>query len=939
MRVTKLIKVLIVLFTILAGVNILFSTLARRTASEMAEAYTQRNDIRDAIFGMRIGFVNLTRLARSYVLKVEPSYTLLNYAAELRSFEEARENFLRTTPCQNEVHLLERAMEFQNIIRDRDREAFRVLAEGDAQLALDIIHAPDVVQYWVAFLDLFNELDDAVTLRTQIRVDYATQSASRFGALANTAIILFAIFSITGTMIALREAGTVMKKAQEAIENQREAHELTQTLLNSAPLVIDLWDDSRKLVSTSSQAVEMFNLSSKEQYVEMWSALSPERQPCGTPSQYKVLEYLEEGFREGHASFEWMRQTIDGETVPTKVTLMRFKRKGRDMLVSYTSDKREEKRREIAEEESRAKTRFLARMSHEIRTPMNVVLGVTEIQLQNSVLSPETEEAFLRIHTASSLLLAIINDILDLSKIEADKMEIVPSVYEMASLIVDTTQLNLMHIGSKRIEFKLEIAEGMPSYMVGDELRIKQVLNNLLSNAFKYTTSGQVALSFGMERQEESEELILIIRIQDTGQGMTQDQINRLFGIDFTRFNMQSNRAIEGSGLGMMISYQFITMMQGSITVESEVGKGTIFTVRIPQKAHGSEVCSKEMIDNLQNLEVTQRSLSRISNFPREPMPYGRVLVVDDVESNLYVVKSFLMPYKISIQTVTNGYDAIEKVKAREVYDIIFMDHMMPGMDGIEAVKIMRALGYDQPIVALTANIFKGAKEMFLNNGFSGFISKPIDLNELNTYLIRFIRDKQPPEAIDDARRQNDSVKGRSDAENLAALVFADASRALDILEPLAQLQEFSEGELKSFTIQAHAMKNALANIGHSELSMYAAALEIACKKADIETIKAFAPRFMDILREIKAELSPREKSRDEIEKDLLFLRSSLDTIAQAYKQYDAVHNTPDTPEERHQPKKYEELLKEISENLSQINSRLAVKHEQPSGSQGERRT
>ena len=930
MRVTRLIRILIIVFAVLAGVNIFFSTLARSAANEMSEVYTLRNDIRNAIFGMRIGFFNLTKLARSYVMGVEPDHPR-QYNRELYLFEEAYRNFLETNPLESEIFLLNRAMDFQNKIRERDDLAFYTLAGGESQDALYIIHAPDVVQYWVEFLDIFNELDYATTVRTQELVDAANQSAARFGLLANAATFLFAIFSITGAMLALGEAKTSMRRTNEAIENQREAHELTQTLLNSAPLVIDLWDDSRKLVSTSRQAVEMFDLSSQEQYVEMWNKLSPERQPCGMLSHYKILEYLEEGFREGYADFEWMRQTMNGEPMPTKVTLVRFKSKGRDMLVSYTSDTREEKRREIAEEESRAKTRFLARMSHEIRTPMNVVLGVTEIQLQNSVHPPETEEAFLRIHSASSLLLAIINDILDLSKIEADKMEIVPAVYEMASLIVDTTQLNLMHIGSKRIEFRLEIAERMPAYMVGDELRIKQVLNNLLSNAFKYTTSGQVALSFDMEASERAEELVLIMRIQDTGQGMTQEQLDRLFGIDFTRFNMQSNRAIEGSGLGMMISYQFITMMKGSITVESEVGKGSTFTVRIPQRPHGSEVFSKETIANLQNLEVTQKSLSKITKFPREPMPYGRVLVVDDVESNLYVVKSFLMPYKISVQTVTNGYDAIEKVKAREVYDIIFMDHMMPGMDGIEAVKIMRALGYDQPIVALTANIFKGAKEMFMSNGFSGFISKPIDLNELNSHLVHFIRDKQPQEVIENFKNRNDengNDENETDAD-LAALVFADAAKALLILEPLSQARELSADELKSFMTQVHAMKNALANIGRNELSMYAATLEIACKKADIQTIKAFAPRFIDILKEIKLELSPAETNVDKIKNDLLFLRSSLDTIAQACEHYDAAHLAP--PNQK-QLEKYEELIKEISVGITEINSRLTAKHEAGSG-------
>ena len=910
MRVTKLIKTLIVVFTVLAGVNIFFSTLARSASTAMADAYILKNEIRDATFGMRIGFVNLTRLAQSYVMRVEPGDTLL-YDVELDLFWKAHRNFLATGPLESETYLLERAMEFQDVIRERYALAFESVAEGYPHLAMDIIHDPHVMQYWDTFIRFFDELDEATAVRTQELVDKVTRNASLFGALANAATFLFAIFSVSGTLLALGETKAAMKR-------ERETHELTQTLLNSAPLVIDLWDDSRALVSTSRQSVEIFGLSSQEQYLEIFDKLSPERQPCGALSRDKTRMYLDEGFREGYSRFEWMRQTLAGEPVPTKITLVRFTSNGRKMLVSYTSDMREEKRRELAEEESHAKTRFLARMSHEIRTPMNAVLGITEIQLQNTVHPPETEEAFLRIYSSSNLLLTIINDILDLSKIEADKMEIVPAVYDMASLIVDTTQLNLMHIGSKRIEFKLEVAEQLPVYVVGDELRIKQILNNLLSNAFKYTSSGRVILSFGIEASEHPDELILVVRVQDTGQGMAQDQIDHLFEIEFTRFNLTSNRAIEGSGLGMTISNQLISMMRGSIAVESKPGKGSTFTVRIPQKPYGREIFDKETVDNLQNLEVTQKSLRRITRFTREPMPYGRALVVDDVESNLYVVKSFLMPYKIAVQTVTSGYEAVDKVKAGKEYDIIFMDHMMPGMDGVEATKIMRSLGYKHPIVALTANTFKGATEMFLNNGFSGFISKPIDLNLLNSYLIRFVRDKQPQEVIESARSKMAEVESVSSCAGLSESFLLDASKALGIFESTMRVSEFSKNELKDFATQAHAMKSAFANIGRNELSMYAAALEIAGRKADVKTVKAFAPRLIDILREIIDELSLEDTNSEVVDEDLPFLQTSLYSIAQACKQYDidAAKSLLEQLNQKQYSSKRKKLLKDISTHL-----------------------
>jgi len=909
MRDTRLIKALIAAFAVLAGVNILFSTLASTASSAMSEAYILRSEIRDAIFGMRIGFVNLTRQARSYVMRVEPGDALL-YREELRLFWEAHRSFLETGPLESEVYLLDRAMEFHEAIRERDAQAFEAVARGRPDLALDIIHDPLVVQYWVAFIRFFDELDRATAVRARELVGAATRSAALFGRLANGATLLFAV-SVSGTMLALGET-------KAAIKREREARELTQTLLDWAPLVIDLWDDSRRLISTSRQSVEMYRLSSQEQYLELYDSLSPERQPCGGLSRDLARERLDEGFREGHCSFEWMHRTSGGDPLPAKITLARFSAGGRDMLVSYTSDMREEKRRELAEEESRAKTRFLARMSHEIRTPMNAVLGITEIQLQNAVHPPETEEAFLRIYSSSNLLLTIINDILDLSKIEADKMEIVPAAYDMASLIVDTTQLNLMHIGSKRIDFKIEVAERLPAYAVGDELRIKQILNNLLSNAFKYTSSGHVTLSFGMEPAEKAGEFVLVVRVSDTGQGMTQDQISHLFEIEFTRFNLNTNRAIEGSGLGMMISHQLITMMQGGISVESEPGKGSSFTVRIPQKPHGSESLDRETVENLQNLEVTQKSLRRITRFTREPMPYGRAMVVDDVESNLYVVKSFLMPYKISVQAVTSGYEAVDRVRAGEEYDIIFMDHMMPGMDGIEATKAMRALGYKLPIVALTANTFKGATEMFTGNGFSGFISKPIDLNLLNSYLLRFIRDRQPAEVIESARSKKADSESAAGLPGLSESFLLDAGKALAALESAIPALEFSKGALKDAAAQAHSMKSAFANIGRSDLSMYAAALEIAGRKSDARTAKALAPRLAEILREVIEELSPEDSGADGADEDLPLLLASLEAIARACGQYDidAAKEALERLGQRPHSKKRKKLINEIAANL-----------------------
>jgi len=727
-----------------------------------------------------------------------------------------------------------------------------------------------------------------------------------------------------------------LREIKAALEKEREAHTLTQTILDSAPFVISLWDDNYNVTTANQETIKMFAVSDPLELTgDKLYNFSPPNQPCGTPSLEKSRQYIGKAYTEGYSRFEWEHITAAGEPLPAEVVVKRFKHKGKNILMSYTMDLRpvrqetqrmlaEMRRREIVESESLAKTRFLAQMSHEIRTPMNAVLGITEIQLQKGDHPPDTEEAFLRIQSSSDILLTIINDILDLSKVEAGKMEIIPEKYELASMIVDTVQLNIMRVGNKNIQFKLSIDERLPSHLIGDELRIKQILNNILSNAFKYTNEGMVTLSVGMEdTRKTTGNIALILRVQDTGQGMTEDQINNLFGIEFTRFNLSSNRFIEGSGLGMSIAYQLVKMMDGDIKVESEKGRGSVFTACIPQWPTGNTTLGKETAESLQNFEVSQRSLKGMSKLVSTPMPYGRVLAVDDVESNLYVIKELLMPYKIAVETVTNGYDATEKISSGKVYDIIFMDHMMPGMDGIEATKIIRGMGYKHPIVALTANALKNVSEMFLNNGFTGFIPKPIEINQFNSCLIRYIRDKQPSEVIEAAERQYADTKSTNNLmDNLRESFLLDARKALGILEPLIESlnreHELDNERLKSFVIQTHSMKSALYNIGQVELSKAALTLETAGKTNKMEVILKVTPRFLDSLTELVKELSSKNNDIDVADEDTDFLKAQLDIIIQACEQLDpdTANNSLNMLNQKQYSKETKELIQNISANL-----------------------
>jgi CheY-like chemotaxis protein len=414
--------------------------------------------------------------------------------------------------------------------------------------------------------------------------------------------------------------------------------------------------------------------------------------------------------------------------------------------------------RERLDFESMQKSVFLAHLSHQIRTPMNAIIGTAEIQQANAALSPDTMEAMDKIYGSANILMGIINDLLDLSKIETGRLEIISSQYDIASVINDTVHLHLMRFESSPLEFNLKVSEDTPARMFGDELRIKQILNNLLSNAAKYTIKGEVELSVSASSEPEgaadTTATTLVLSVRDTGPGMTAAQVDMLSD-DYSHFNLKAAGAMEGTGLGMGITRDLIRLMKGRLTVESKPGKGTLFTVRLPQGVAGDEKLGPELAEGLRRFRLNSGLYMKKARIVREQMPYGSVLVVDDVQSNLYVAKGLMETYGLHIETTNSGLGAIKKIMGGKVSDIIFMDHMMPEMNGMEATKHIRiGLDYVGPIVALTANAMVGQAEIFLANGFDAFLSKPIDTRQLDTVLNQLIRDKQPPEVINAARAQ-----------------------------------------------------------------------------------------------------------------------------------------------------------------------------------------
>jgi signal transduction histidine kinase/response regulator RpfG family c-di-GMP phosphodiesterase len=626
--------------------------------------------------------------------------------------------------------------------------------------------------------------------------------------------------------------------------------------------------------------------------------------------------------------------------------------------------------RQDSENANASKTQFLAYMSHEIRTPLNSIIGVSQIELQKTNAPKEYAAALEKIYTSGSSLLGIINDILDMTKIETGKLELNFVKYDVPSLINDTVQLNIVRIGSKKIKFILDIDKNIPMYIYGDELRIRQILNNLLSNAIKYTETGHVKLSASHTVKEE--DIILRFAVEDTGQGMKAEDQKRLFS-EYLRFNVEANRATEGTGIGLTITKKLIDMMDGTIEVDSEYGKGSIFTVTIRQKAVECFEIGEELAQKLNSLLYTGTRLTAQHQITREPMPYGKVLVVDDVESNLYVAKGLLLTYKLIIDTADSGFIALENIEKGRPYDIIFMDHMMPQMDGIETTQKIRELGYKGSIVALTANAMVGNEEMFKQKGFDGFISKPIDIRVLNSVLNRFVRDKYPEEAqkckeekveettipvVDQkmqemymekgfdgfiskpidvrilnsflnkfirdkypeeaqkykAKRVEGSTPSAVDPK-LLKIVRQDAEKAVKTIR-----QTIKNGDIKLFTITVHAMKSALANINEKEKSQKAFALEEAGHKNDLDYINANTDSFLQMLEQVVIKLAPPESAvyDEAITEDTVFLREQLLLIKSACEEYDdtAAYISLDRLKEKSWKKETSAALEKIRDTL-----------------------
>ena len=534
----------------------------------------------------------------------------------------------------------------------------------------------------------------------------------------------------------------------------------------------------------------------------------------------------------------------------------------------------------VSIKKSESKTRFLAKMSHEIRTPMNVILGLTELQLQKGSFPKEVRDTFLQIYRSSKLLLDLINDILDYSKVELGKMEIANSSYDLYSIIVSTLQLNMIYLGDKHIKFEVNMHKDQYIELIGDSLRIRQVLNNLLSNAFKYTKTGSITFSIVCEELVESDEVFLIFTIEDTGIGMSQEQVERISSDEYVRFTSDNSANIEGTGLGMAISFQLVSLMGGSLEIKSELGVGTVFTFKVKQKKHTDERLGAFRAKKLKILDYDMEFLESISQVDYHSLSHSSILVVDDILSNLVVIKEMLLMYGIQVDTANCGVDAIHLVNRRKAYDIIFMDYMMPGMNGIEVMQELRASGYDKPIIVLTADITNNNKQLFIDNGFDGFLSKPVDIHELDSCLKRFVGGVKE---VDETNKQF--------SEHLITSFLTDAKRESEYLCEMLKDHSFDEKKFEDFRIRVHGLKSACANVGLVELSAFAFRLEIACKDRNLQVLTTHSPIFLTKIDDAIIKFSQDNTSHKEVSLeniDVEFFRSKLLQLAEECEVYNA---------------------------------------------------
>lgn len=544
-----------------------------------------------------------------------------------------------------------------------------------------------------------------------------------------------------------------------------------------------------------------------------------------------------------------------------------------DITDHYKTNKKLSELKDMAEAANKAKSNFLANMSHEIRTPINTVLGMDEIILREATEVPIKGYAE-NIREASTTLLSLVNDLLDFSKIECGKMEIIPVEYEVAGVLTEVINMIEIKAVNKRLEFKTIIAEDIPYLLYGDEIRLKQVLTNLLTNAVKYTEEGNVILKVDWKEAGDSA-IQLIVSVIDTGIGIKEEDIEKLF-VSFERIEEKRNRNIEGSGLGLSITKQLLELMDSSLNVRSEYGVGSTFSFTLKQGIRDRKPVGKFREKYAYSNEKIKRYRTTFV------APNARILVVDDNAMNLSVVEGLLKNTKIQVDLANGGEEALAKAKDIP-YDIIFMDHMMPYMDGIETLKNIKMTkdspNLDTPIIVLTANAVSGAKEMYLEQGFVDYMSKPIQGKKLEEKIVEYLPEsKYVMIQYDEMEKQlyqniwksvaDDIMKEYEfkilDIPTAVEAAEGDKDTVVFLMKSFRDnveknrndiVKSYESEDYQNYTIFVHALKSTSKMIGANDLSETAKQMEQAGKDGNVDFIKSGYENMMKMYADVIAEI------------------------------------------------------------------------------------
>ena len=603
---------------------------------------------------------------------------------------------------------------------------------------------------------------------------------------------------------------------------------------------------------------------------------------------------------------------------------------------------------EIARSANEAKSRFLSNISHEIRTPINAVLGFDEMIIRES--RDENVLGYARdIQSSGKTLLALINDILDFSKIEAGKMDIIPVEYELGSLLNDLYNMAEIRAKEKNLAFNINVNEQIPHVLFGDEIRIKQCILNIITNGIKYTESGSVTLSLDYEvvetdspETEDDDRILLKVDVTDTGIGIREEDIAKLSGA-FERVDEKRNRTIEGTGLGISIVTNLLELMGSKLDVRSEYGKGSDFSFAIEQK-----VVDWEPVGNFEK-KVKEARFEGDVYKESFHAPKAKILVVDDTKTNLTVIEGLLKFTQMRIDTVTSGMEALEKIRATR-YDIIFLDHRMPEMDGIQTFHAMQEqkenANKDTPVIALTANAISGSREMYFKEGFTNYMSKPVDPIKLEEMILQYL----PPEIVSrpgdkgyvssnegkdyEKEALQDLLKITGVDINAAIERCGSASLAKEVMKDFwlsiddkaGKIQHYEETkDIKDYTIFVHGLKSSARAIGALDLADKAEYLEACGNGGDIDEIEMLTPGLLDMYRSYLNKLEPiiepdiRTDNRPEISPEELesAFASIKEFVSASY--FDSADDIMSMLDGYAIPAEYREKCKEVKRLLSAV--------------------